>query len=423
MRFLQTVCLCTLLLPAFVVSVATALPGDSYSSSRTEDGHWHIEASNSRTHSKVASDQLLIKWSPLQFDQLGNHLLISGQIQHRVDDGSASEPEGYLALTILVLKSPDQKSDWNGMHSDIDIAYDCIVAKDHGDFQTKIDLSETHWDRDNSRQIQIGVSVGQIVGSVQIWDASDPIFPESVILMDLPTVKILPAGLNAINSVRRWPESGTGTDFIRAINLLHKMPPMEARNMLRDYCRFVPEEGFGEDEIIYWIVDVLYKQKASDDPPAPTGLTSGIRNPRFMTSPIEIVDDIPFVAGHSVSLGGYLPPPVAAVRWSQQHGILRTDPLVPKSSPVLAAESLLGEVDFRQLEKSLRDLIVPSVRRQAVKMIEHLLGPDLKAAYIPDVHFTLLPDDDLWNEFLDDARLHPVAWNADLQQFELIGKK
>lgn len=142
-----------------------------------------------------------------------------------------------------------------------------------------------------------------------------------------------------------------------------------------------------------------------------------------MTSPIEIVDDIPFVAGRSVALGGYLEPPRTAVRWAQQYGQLRNSPLVPKSSPVLAADSLLNEVVFQKLDGFGRERIFASVRRQAVRMVEHLIGPKLKAAYIPEEHFTLLPNDEVWKLFLEDAQRHPVAWNEEQQQFELREKK
>ena len=421
MRLFIAAGLCTLLLHTFEASIASASPSDSWSSN--EHGHWHVEASDSGVPSIVETDRLLVRWRPLAFDRLGNHLLISGEIRQQVKDGKATESAGDLALTILVLKSTDKSHDWKDIHSDIEVAYECIVAKDKGGFRTRIDLSETDWDRLKSRQIQIGVSVGKITKTKAIWDAADPLIRGSVVLMDLPAVKNLAPELSAINSVRRWPKSGTGTDFIRAINLLQKLPAADARNTLREYCRLVAEQGFGDDEVVYWIVDVLYSQANPDDPHAPIGQTSGIRNARYMTSPIEIVDDIPFVAGRSVALGGYLEPPRAAVRWAQQYGLLKTGPLIPKSSPILAAESLLNEVVFQKLDGFGRERIFASVRRQAVRMVEHLIGPELKAAYIPEEHFTLLPNDEVWKLFLEDAHKHPVAWNEEQQQFELKEKK
>ena len=424
MRLFFAAGLCTLLLHAFDVSIASASPTDSWSSTeRNEHGHWHIEASDSGIPSIVETDRLLVRWRPLAFDRLGNHLLISGEIRHQVSDGKATESAGNLALTILVLKSTDRSHDWKGIHSDIEVAYECIVAKDKGGFRTRINLSETDWDRLKSRKIQIGVSVGKTTKSKAIWDAADPLIRGSVVLMDLPAVKNIAPELSAINSVRRWPKSGTGTDFIRAINLLQKLPAADARNTLREYCRLVPEQGFGDDEVVYWIVDVLYSQANPEDPHAPVGQTSGIRNARYMTSPIEIVDDIPFVAGRSVALGGYLEPPRTAVRWAQQYGQLRNNPLDPKSSPVLAADSLLNEVVFQKLDGFDRERIFASVRRQAVRMVEHLIGPELKAAYVPEEHFTLLPNDEVWKLFLEDAQRHPVAWNEEQQQFELKEKK
>jgi hypothetical protein len=424
MRLFFAAGLCTLLLHAFEASIVSASPTDSWSSTeRNEHGHWHVEASDSGIPSSVETHHLLVRWRPLAFDRLGNHLLISGEIRHQVRDGKAPESAGDLALTILVLKSTDKSHDWKDIRSDIDVAYECIVAKDKGGFRTRIDLSETDWDRLQSRQIQIGVSVGKITKTKAIWDAADPLIRGSVVLMDLPAVKSLAPELSAINSVRRWPKSGTGTDFIRAINLLQKLPAADARNTLREYCRLVPEQGFGDDEVVYWIVKVLYSQANPEDPHAPIGQTSGIRNALYMTSPIEIVDDIPFVAGSAVALGGYLEPPRAAVRWAQQYGLLKTGPLIPKSSPILAAESLLNEEVFAKLENPLRDQIFSSVRRQAIMMIEHLIGPQLKAAYIPGEHFTLRSDDDVWKLFLEDAQRHPVAWNEEQQQFELKEKK
>lgn len=276
MRLFFAAGLCTLLLHAFEASIASASPSDSWSKwSSNEHGHWHAEASDSGIPSIVETDRLLVRWRPLAFDRLGNHLLISGEIRHQVNDGKATESAGNLALTILVLRSTDKSHDWKGIHSDIDFANVCIVTKDKGGFRTRIDLSETDWDRLKSRQIQIGVSVGKITKTKAIWDAADPLIRGSVVLMDLPALKNLPPELSAINSVRRWPKSGTGTDFIRAINLLQKLPAADARNTLREYCRLVPEPGFGDDKIVYWIVDVLYSQANPDDPHAPGGSRQG----------------------------------------------------------------------------------------------------------------------------------------------------
>lgn len=110
---------------------------------------------------------------------------------------------------------------------------------------------------------------------------------------------------------------------------------------------------FEERHIVFWVIRVLFvPDRPGDRIPIPAIAVSldykgGRERTRWPLNPIDIVDDIPFMVGHQVNLGGQEAHPSSHVEWARQHGTLREKSLSPATNPLAAAEQILRSRRFR----------------------------------------------------------------------------
>lgn len=129
---------------------------------------------------------------------------------------------------------------------------------------------------------------------------------------------------------------------------------------------------------------------------------------KWPLNPLEVVDDIPFMVGLQVALGGTPEHPKSHIFWARRHGVVRATPLIPTANPLQAAEAILSSRRFKALDESSRD--AASLRKHAVAMARELLQP-VKTNESGEV------DDDEWQSCLEKANRLGIRWDAKRKQF------
>ena len=93
-------------------------------------------------------------------------------------------------------------------------------------------------------------------------------------------------------------------------------------------------------------------------------------------NPMAVSRDVPFMVGHEIDRGGGMPEdPSVHIRWARLHGVIRDDPLIPRSNPLAAAEAILDSESFKALDGFTRNRATQAIRSQALAMVQGLLEP------------------------------------------------
>jgi hypothetical protein len=208
--------------------------------------------------------------------------------------------------------------------------------------------------------------------------------------------------------------------LIRAVNALQRLGKVRALETLTKYAELAG--NFDDGEIVFWIIHALFEPiRVGDRIPGPMiavwldeeALPEAAKWP---LNPIAVVNDVPFMLGRQIALGGVPEPPSMHIEWARRHGVVRDQPLWPDVNPLLAAETILGSQQFQQLDEIARDEATRLVRAQAYAMVAGLLPA------VPMDAQHDLDDEVQWRSRVEESAAREIHWDAETEQFVVKGR-
>lgn len=371
---------------------------------------------------------MTVEWQPPELDALGNFCTVRGRLSVPGNGAEGRRPvDWFQGVTVYMAKTPGSKPDWSAGMNQVDTLDDTTLVSTAGEFAAVIDVRKTQHDRTLPEPFQFGLALAQHTITSKsnqqvVWDSKAPAMAATVQMQTVPAAGRLSRELELINRASGWPfQHPNGVDLIRAVNALQRLGKERALATLEEYAEMTSGIGyFEEQEIVFWIVRTLFEPIRLDDriprPLIAVWLDDEELPPsaRWPLNPMAVVDDVPFMLGHQVGMGGVPEPPAWQIEWARRHGVVRDAPLKPAMSPLLAAEVILGSHQFRQLDEYARDEATRSVRAQAYAMAAGLLPP-ITTERLDDTE-----EEIQWRNLVEESAVQEIRWDAGREEF--VGK-
>ena len=393
-------------------------------SSSPDEWTYEVTYADIRGYADRPAEQILrgitVEWRQPELDPLGNLCIIRGRLQKPGDGQTDVRPvDLFQGITVYLAMAPGAKPDWSAGMNRADALSQTAVVSPMGEFAVRIDLREAQHDRTRRQSFQFGLALAQHNLNAEnrqhlVWDSHTPVIPATVQMLDIPAAAELSHELDLINRASGWPFSNpNGVSLVRAVNALQRLGKQQALAILEEYVKLTSVSGYhDEHQIVFWIIRVLFEPIRLDERiPSPMIAVHLEKSPNWPLNPIAIVDDIPFMIGHPIGMGGMPEPPAAHIEWARRHGVIRDQPLKPTASPVLAARVILGSQAFLQLDSFSRNQATRLLRLQAVSMVEGALPPDLTR------HDDGTVERRQWRALIQDAQTRPIRWDAEREAF------
>jgi hypothetical protein len=365
-----------------------------------------------------------VEWQKPEMDALGNFCFVRGQVMKSDDAQKRLRPVTWSqGITVYLGMKPGAEPDWSKGMDQADSLHDTTVAGPDGRFEVRFDLRKTGYDRDRRQSFQFGVALAQHISGERIaWSSRAPALPSTVRMLSIPAAKALSSELLLVNRASGWPFSDpNGVHLIRAANALQPLGKERALVVLEQYIELTKGRGYVFDQdIVFWIIRVLFEPGRFGDPyrigaRIPSPMIAVFLDDRQLAdemkwplNPMEISEDIPFMVGHQIGMGGMPEHPSSHIRWARLHGEIRDKPLVPTANPLAAAEAILKSRRFQALDEFSRSQGIASIRLQAMAMVGGLLEP---------IGPCEADHDDLWKARLEAAIQLDIHWDAKREMF------
>jgi hypothetical protein len=364
---------------------------------------------------------LSIEWQKPELDKLGNICIIRGQVKMTDDRKQTKAINWFQGVTVYLGMASEAKPDWSKGMNQADTLDNTAVTSPTGTFEARVDLREAKQDRGRVQSFQFGAALAKHnvrskTDQTVVWNSRSPAIPSSVQMLSIPAAPPLSRELLAINNASQWPfKKPNGVELIRAVNALQPLGKERALKVLEEYLDLTRGGGYWSDEeIVFWIIRLLFEPiQASDRIPSPAiavflddrELPDAMKWP---LSPMALQDDVPFMLGRQIGMGGHPEHPSSHIDWARLHGVIRKQPLAPTADPLAAAEAILQSRRFKALDKPSRDQATRAIRSQALAMATDLVQP--KDGRKP-------VDDEQWNSRLKKAAEDRIQWDAKSEQF------
>jgi hypothetical protein len=378
------------------------------------------------------------EWQKPELDALGIMCTIRGRL---LVSGAAKDElravDWFQGMTVYMGIAPATRPDWKkGMNESDTVANTAVVGKS-GEFKLRFDLRETNYSRNVDQQFQFGAALATHrargkTGQWVVWNSRTSAISSSVQMLPVPAAPQTSHELELVIRAGGWPFSTTrqsdpsGVDLIRAVNALQKLGKEQALATLEEYVELIDNSDhrdYGSDqEIVFWIIRLLFKPIQPGNLIPSPAIAVSLDDRRFADAmkwplnPLEVVDDVPFMVGLQIAMGGMPEHPSSHIAWARQQGAIRDKPLAPTTNPLRAAEAILSSRRFKALENVSREQAVRSLRLQAHAMVKELVRP------IIATKFDRIGDEK-WKAALDEAAELGIHWDAKSEQFVIEDKK
>lgn len=369
---------------------------------------------------------LSVEWQPIERDKLGNGCYVRGRLLFP-DAQQAKSLAGQIHAILYMSRQSEVKRDWSGgAYSELDLIREAEVTA-AGEFRFHVDLLDLESRRDVNQSFQRGLAV-------EMSDAADrdlPAIPSSVGLQQVPSAPPLPPEMEVICRTRGWPfENPNSVDLIQAVNVLQAMGKERALGAIERYIAISEgHEHFYRSDHLFWILRLLFEPielgKRRHGPAIAVYLVDSrsVDAASWPLEPLELVDDIPFMVGRRIALGGMPEHPSKYIQWVREHAIIRQYPLQPSTNPIAAAQKLTSSNKFKQLfdregdwRQYTRDNTIGEIQNLALAMLPGILSP------LPEDIYERSELDPLWQARVDEAAHYQIIWDKNSQQFVRIEK-
>jgi hypothetical protein len=173
----------------------------------------------------------------------------------------------------------------------------------------------------------------------------------------------------------------------------------------------------GDQETVFWIIRLLFEPIRLDQRIPEPGIAVYLIDrdsadaSLWPLNPMDLVEDVPFMAGIQIGMGGMPEHPSSHIEWVRRHGVIRDEPLHPTKHPLAAAEQLLRSRKFAELDEYARQAAITSLRSQALAMVTGLLEP------LPRRPYDKATQQLLWDARLREADKLQLMWDDKAERF------
>lgn len=238
-------------------------------------------------------------------------------------------------------------------------------------------------------------------------------------MLTIPAAPPLSHEMELVNHAGGWPFSNPdGIALIRAVNALRKLGKDKSLLVLEEYVQLTDDnyDYYVDQEAVFWIIRLLFEPIRLDDSiPPPAIAVSWIDHDSadarlWPLNPLDLVDDVPFMTGIRVAMGGMPEHPSSHIEWVRRHGVIRDEPLRPTTHPLAAAEKLLRSRRFARVDEPLRRIATDSIRSRALAMVPDILKPlpGRPRDSTQQVH---------WDARLKEADQREITWDHQAERF------
>jgi len=374
-----------------------------------------------------------VKWREVVVQTYDSSLVVRGEVILQPGQKWVTWLQG---LRVLAAPGPGAKPDWSKGHRDADtVVADTVIGADNR-FVAKFKLTDFPRPVGSRERFQFGIALPKSTALEErrgtiTWDKDQPLLKDSLTRFEVagppkpgPTLQLI----HAASATRRNRGEISSVGLIRAVNHLHGLGKAEAIAALREYCQQA-DDGFGVHDIpfdpenietgdhtvVFWIARLLFEPaEAGERIPPPAIAISATRpgDPDFADwplDPLELADDIPFLSGHGIGLGGVPEHPLWHLPWIERHCVLRERPLKPADDPLAAADRFLS---LPKAQRRNRFGFTQGIRRQAWEMVAQLL-PMPEPDEDGDIEFT----NEAWQKLRLAAKERRIHWDDDKQEY------
>lgn len=338
-------------------------------------------------------------------------LFLGGSLTFVDDGGEEQNLTWPLSVCILLARRPEATPDWSSGAPDEDT---CVTwtTGEGGRFAVHVGLADLERVPGKTCDFTIGLCLPDLEPG-GTWRRTTRLLPQSVKTLPLSGPPPLDDDLQLINAcVANDDQQFDPIAYVRVVNRLRRLGKARALELLREYSRLVPSDGFaiqspiaanadhGNAACVFWIVRLLFDfdQAAYDEVARGLPKEDGFDRARAMNGfvlstgrvacrpyevrsypgdryPFVVVDGLPFFAPEWLGgRTGYDPAPIAAIEWAEAHGTVRATDLVPSDDPIATVETLVQRVG------SLPECSKP--RLQLVRALGPLVGIRPQPNYI-----------------------------------------
>ena len=177
--------------------------------------------------------------------------------------------------------------------------------------------------------------------------------------------------------------------ILMAVNALQPLGKEKALAALQSYLdSFDPDEPYDDRATnhIFVILRLLFEPfEHGERFPPPANFEWRVYGeelqPEWPLNPIEIVEGIPFkLFGGGMDYSGVPEHPSSHIEFARKHCVIRAAPLIPRISPIVAAEQLNESQKMGRLPQRDRVGSIRSIRKQALLMLPSEWG-EIKKGY------------------------------------------
>lgn len=440
-----------LLIAGMTIAVCLSLAGLSFgqedywgrgagSSSWGSDGdEWYIEETREfnkgilRLPNENRLSQVEIQWTAVLVDDLGNFCTISGCVLTKNEAGQLEPIDWQQSIAVHLNKEPRATPDWSDGVDSESVSSESVQVNRDGTFSAAFDLRKCDKTFGSLRELQAGISLAQQKSddletlSIQI-KSTFPVLSKSIKMLTVPMNKELPEIIRLINRANGWPDNdSSAVELIRAANALRKLSRDEAIQAMEEYRKLIMAHNSGfdieESYVLYGIIQCAFEPADPNEQlPCPKyfrSLDDWRRSFPFgpwHRDPMEIQEDIPWLLGTPVALGGLPWDPATDLIWLRRHGVLRDSPLRPADNPLESAERLMKEPRFAMLSEDTRTIASSQLKEQAWAMVADLLPP------IPKDTWGKSEVEENWEELLKTSKTIGLFWDESAQAYAVPAK-
>lgn len=422
--------------------VGSTLGQDDYwgrgagTSVRSRGDQWYIEQTRKfekgvlRLPDANKLSRVEIHWTEVIIDDLGNFCTIVGRVLIKNDAGQLEPIDWQQSISVHLNKEPLATPDWSGGVNSETVSSDFVQVSRDGTFRATFDLRECDKKFGRLRDLQAGVSLAQQTSDdlqtlVIRIQSTVPVLVHSIKMLTVPESKELPEIIRLIDHANSWPDSDSNAvDLIRAANELRKLSRDEAIQAMEDYLHMVGATAaafdFEESYVLYGIIQCAFEPANPNDQLPPPKYFRSLYDWRrsfpfgpWHRDPMEIHEDIPWLLGKPVALGGVPWDPKTDLVWLRRHGVLRDSPLRPADNPLESAERLMKEPRWAMLPEDTRTIASSQLKEQAWAMVGDLLP------VIPKNALDRYDVDTNWEELLRTSKKIGLFWDETAQAYAL----
>ena len=362
-------------------------------------------------------NRVTVEWLSVQRDPLGAKCLVQGRLM--IEDQTGSHPVNWFqGVSVRMANRSGSSPDWS---NDVSQRSGGII-EDGGIFNASFLLEETDSCRDQLQSFEFAVSLARHAVSPQkqvvYWEWDDKIIPSSRRMLEVPMAHAVPRELELVSLACRAPYRID--HMINAANELRSIGKDRALQTLETFVQHSANRNVAPatKDFVLWLVKLTFEsaEPVVAVPDRRFGITvdepGSMQQRGWPWDAIELIEDIPLQLkqppvgfGETGAIGI-----MSGIEWARKHGVIRQGSLVPRITPLEAAERVLSNRNLSEHEAS-------GVRDQVLLVMSELITTAHGQPVMLNEQDSRPPWKSEWELVTAEARKFQIYWDAKQERF------